>query len=310
MNSKNHKDEQYKAFVNNNDNLRQEEGQRATFLSGLFSRSLWLPKLKGASLVSSQSSLSSPEPEVIKEIQTAQSPSQEPTKPSPVSTPAPANAASAPGQQPEKAVESNKGLGGIAQYIPGSIEAQKEASATEYKIDANFEDYLKSINLSWSVSQITGIDSFKENVDVLFFGLDEISLTDLPDTTPISLIESEQDLLGKMIKAMNLKEGSFVRIPLIKSKNELEFLLGALNYFKPRVIVPLGATSTNIVLERKVKLSNVHGQLEKKAFKLNGDDHVVDVSPLFHPQLLEINQSMKRTAWIDMQKLMEFIGNN
>ena len=136
----------------------------------------------------------------------------------------------------------------------------------------------------------------------------EIEQDLMPDLVPFSLIESEQDLLGKMLTAMNMKQGNFVRFPRFKVSNPLEVLALGVSYFKPKIIVTLGAAATNEVLEKKVKLTSVHGNFYKKQFVVNDEKLTIDVCPLFHPQLLEINQSMKRTAWLDMKKMIEKLG--
>jgi DNA polymerase len=291
------------SFINNNKDLSSATS-KPTYLAKLFSKSPWLLKLKGQSLDSDfksstpkvETSSSVVEPMAIKEEIAA-------PKPKPVEqviapkTEVPSTAMADP-------------VSKLSQYASKEKIVPENLTVKEYSIENNFNTYLTSICSTWSTDSIVGINAFDKELDVLFVGLDEFSLEDLPEATPLSLIESEQDLLGKMIKAMNLREGRFLRLPLLKGEKDLEFILAAVKFFNPKVVVPLGANSTNIILEKRVKLSNVHGQFEKKAFKLNGEDLILNISPLFHPQLLEINQSMKRTAWIDMQKVMKIVGNN
>jgi DNA polymerase len=285
------------SFLNNNSDLEIGTKSKKTYVAELFSKSQWLMRLKGEALTSDTQAPKAVQMQAPKEVSKPVEPvikASEPVSPTP----------SAP-----KKVESATPKAKLSDYVHKKEEKEQAAVAAEFKFEKDFSEYLKAFDLNWTIDQIPGINSFSSSVDVLFFGLDELSTSELPETTPISLIESEQDLLGKMIKAMNLKEGQFVRFPLLKGDKQLESLLAAVEFFKPKVVVPLGANSTNIVLEKRVKLSNVHGQFEKKAFRVNGDDLLMEVSPLFHPQLLEINQSMKRTAWIDMQKVMKFVGN-
>ena len=73
---------------------------------------------------------------------------------------------------------------------------------------------------------------------------------------------------------------------------------------RPKVVVSLGATVTNILLGKREKLSTIHGQFfEKRQGECN-----FSLMPIFHPDFLIINPNMKRTAWIDLQKVMERIG--
>lgn len=127
-----------------------------------------------------------------------------------------------------------------------------------------------------------------------------------------------EDLLGRMIGAMKLKTGEFYRYPLNEelenvsdlaanldnpdaaTKSLLDFIVEK----RPKVVVSLGATITNILLGRREKLSGIHGQFIEKEI---GDCHF-SLMPVFHPDFLLINPNMKRTAWIDLQKVMERVG--
>lgn len=126
------------------------------------------------------------------------------------------------------------------------------------------------------------------------------------------------DLLGKMITAMKLSGSEFFRFQMneeLENINDLaknletpdtatQKLLEIINQKKPKVVVSLGATITNILLGKREKLSTIHGQFfEKKAGECS-----YSLMPLFHPDFLNINPNMKRTAWIDLQKVMERIG--
>ncbi len=127
-----------------------------------------------------------------------------------------------------------------------------------------------------------------------------------------------EDLLGKMISAMKLKDNEFFRYPLESDLEDVEDLAGNLENpspetakllaviaeKRPKVVVSLGATITNILLGKREKLSGIHGQFfEKKTGDCN-----YSLMPIFHPDFLIINPNMKRTAWIDLQKVMERVG--
>lgn len=132
----------------------------------------------------------------------------------------------------------------------------------------------------------------------------------------------KEDLLGKMISAMKLKKEEFTRFPLNEAlddildldknlsnptKETIE-LLNSIIEKKPEIVVSLGATVTNILLGRREKLSGIHGQFVEKTISLDSKAHTFTIMPLFHPDFLVINPNMKRTAWIDLQKVMERIG--
>lgn len=133
---------------------------------------------------------------------------------------------------------------------------------------------------------------------------------------------SGEDLLGKMIQAMKLKSNEFHRFSfnekledvndlaknLIDPTPETADLLDAIKKYKPQIVVSLGATVTNILLGRREKLSGIHGQFFEKSIKVDNDSYTYELTPIFHPDFLNINPNMKRTAWIDLQMVMERVG--
>lgn len=131
-----------------------------------------------------------------------------------------------------------------------------------------------------------------------------------------------EDLLGKMIQAMKLKPGEYNRVlfqEALENVNDLEKnlmspspetreLLDQIKKFKPHIVVSLGATVTNILLGKREKLSTIHGQFIEKSLNSEKGDFSYQIMPIFHPDFLLINPNMKRTAWIDLQKVMERVG--
>lgn len=127
-----------------------------------------------------------------------------------------------------------------------------------------------------------------------------------------------EDLLGKMIAAMKLKAGEFNRVSfdekledindlaqnLVNPTVETINLIEKINQYKPEIVVSLGATVTNLLLGKREKLSGIHGQF----FEKTAGSYNYQLMPLFHPDFLMINPNMKRTAWIDLQKVMERVG--
>lgn len=127
-----------------------------------------------------------------------------------------------------------------------------------------------------------------------------------------------EDLLGKMIQAMKLRPGEFNRVSfnekledienlsenLISPTKETKELFEQIEKYRPAYVVSLGATVTNILLGKREKLSGIHGQFFDKV----AGSHHYHLMPLFHPEFLIINPNMKRTAWIDLQKVMERVG--
>jgi hypothetical protein len=136
------------------------------------------------------------------------------------------------------------------------------------------------------------------------------------------LASKGDDLLGKMIAAMKLTKGEFNRVLFDESLEDVfdlsQNLLGPtpatthlfeeIKKYRPAIVVSLGATVTNILLGKREKLSGIHGQFFEKTLTTNDGSHQYSIMPIFHPDFLLINPNMKRTAWIDLQKVMERIG--
>lgn len=124
------------------------------------------------------------------------------------------------------------------------------------------------------------------------------------------------ELFAKMVMAMGLKDSEF-DIKAIKHQalegpvRDISMDLEKFAYKqRPTMIITLGATATNMIMGFEERLASVHGKFFTKVFGVNGENFSVQVMPLFHPQLLQINPGMKRTAWADMQKSMEFLKLN
>lgn len=122
------------------------------------------------------------------------------------------------------------------------------------------------------------------------------------------------DLLSKMIGAMKLEEGSWQRLFLEKNleedklKHQEDSLFMHLLQSEVSVVVSLGAFATNLLMGKRERLSKVHGQQQKLNLNTGDTTKELSVFPVFHPDLLQINPNMKRSAWIDLQKVMEFLN--
>ncbi len=128
---------------------------------------------------------------------------------------------------------------------------------------------------------------------------------------------NQEDLLAKMMSAMKLNSENLIRM---KINSELESistkghethpqfinLMNELKELKPDVVVTLGAAATHLLLNKKEKLSSIHGQI----FPYQWNDFKTFFCPVFHPDFLLINPNMKRTAWMDLLKVLEFLGKN
>lgn len=120
-----------------------------------------------------------------------------------------------------------------------------------------------------------------------------------------------QDILSKMIVAMKLEKSDYMRIFINKeSDNAFEVWQQIINKFMNRTqltVVSMGAFTTNTLIGKKERLSKIHGKQIVYSYKR--DDNILELSlfPVFHPDILKINPNMKRSAWIDLQKVMKHL---
>lgn len=126
----------------------------------------------------------------------------------------------------------------------------------------------------------------------------------------ISFPVSTASLFSRMMRAMNLSHDEYLLYPIesITQDGQVMSLDDDIKhismFYKPDVIVPLGAKSTQHFLERSDRLTVIHGKFFSKELS---SDYKAQVMPLFHPRIIETNLNMKKTAWQDMQKIMNFL---
>lgn len=113
------------------------------------------------------------------------------------------------------------------------------------------------------------------------------------------------ELFERMITAMKLTPDQVILYPVEWGEKDLSSeAMRVAAYFKPQVVVTLGAKASNQILKGNDRLSLIHGQFFVRNIKNAGEFQVV---PLFHPSIIESNQNMKKTAWSDMQKIMKHL---
>lgn len=128
--------------------------------------------------------------------------------------------------------------------------------------------------------------------------------------------DASRDLLNKMIHAMRLSSKEFKLLEIDANLSEsgtedkrqrLEEIRAQILIEKPLVVVTLGAFASNLLLEGQERLSKIHGNFFPRSISDNFHTQIV---PLFHPNFLLINPGMKKSAWMDMQKIMDFVGKS
>ncbi len=198
----------------------------------------------------------------------------------------------------------------------------KTSGKSEKKVSFPGGEVVKNENLNFSEGALIEMDTIAEKsgdrpiiYDYEAFDSEDLSVLfvgerpkDFDDEHP------KADLLSKMIRAMQLGDLEYSRIFLssetAEAQGEWYKILELLDGRMQICIVPLGAKACNTILGTKERLSKIHGQQFK--FKVKGHKTNIDISvfPVFHPDFLQINPNMKRSAWIDLQKVMSHLGIN
>ncbi len=129
------------------------------------------------------------------------------------------------------------------------------------------------------------------------------------NTLSCFLNEEVNSLFEKMIGAMGLTVDDFL-MSKCSTDSDLELVNQEVLFFRPQFVITLGASSSNTLLGIKERLSNIHGQFFERVFNKNDiNEFSFTICPLFNPEFLLINPNMKRTAWVDMQKVMKELGH-
>ncbi len=113
------------------------------------------------------------------------------------------------------------------------------------------------------------------------------------------------EFFERMIRAMKLQNDQILVYPVESANGFLDHdILKIVEFFQVNIVVTLGAKAANKILNTNDRLTVIHGQFFNKKTLSNFDFQVV---PLFHPSIIETNQNMKKTAWVDMQKIMKLL---
>ncbi len=81
-----------------------------------------------------------------------------------------------------------------------------------------------------------------------------------------------------------------------------EFLIREICVVRPKVIVLLGNTACQNLLDKKVSVTKIRGEFQ--------DFYGIKVMPTFHPAYLLRDPSKKRQVWEDMKKVMDYLNNS
>ena len=121
--------------------------------------------------------------------------------------------------------------------------------------------------------------------------------------------ESVAGLFFKMVAAMQLSPEDFV---LSGIQRELEdgtkvdntkCVEQEIECLQPRLVICLGVSASNALLEKTQRLKDIHGQV----FHITRSSTKTQLMPLFSPNLLSTATHMKKVTWEDMQKAMKLL---
>lgn len=145
------------------------------------------------------------------------------------------------------------------------------------------------------------------NADLMFVG--EAPGAD-EDAQGLPFVGRAGQLLNKIIEAIDLKrEDVFIgnvnrcrppgnRTPTLEEARICkQFLLREIQVVRPKIIVVLGNTATQNLLDTKTGITKIRGEFQ--------DYYGVKVMPTFHPAYLLRDPSKKREVWQDMKKVRD-----
>lgn len=210
----------------------------------------------------------------------------------------------APEQGPSEKKELLQSLG---RFVEESSGEDQKVTFTGGEVRAKAGETAVTLEESQLVSSVGPrfVDNFSSETQVLFVGE---CPKDYKSEAP------NDNLLSKMIGAMKLPTDSYCRTFITKDSDlAQQEWYGLLKKVPAQTthltVVSLGALATNTILHKKERLSRIHGKEFFVELKRKGAPLSVSVFPVFHPDILQINPNMKRSAWLDLQKVMEGLSN-
>ena len=135
------------------------------------------------------------------------------------------------------------------------------------------------------------------------------------DAEGIPFVGRAGELLNKIIASIGLKREDVIvgnvnrcrppgnRTPTLPEAHTCRpFLKREIAVVRPKVIVVLGNTATQNLLDTKVGITKLRGEFQ--------DYFGINVMPTFHPAYLLRDPTKKREVWEDMKKVRDFLNSN
>jgi hypothetical protein len=211
----------------------------------------------------------------------------------------------------EKTQEQNSS---VIKIPGGEVHLKTEESWSGVNSFSSFESLKSELKLDEKFCEIVLSKKEQNKVKVLFVGekfrpIEEVTsemrggfIDELLTGFPLKTAE----FFERMILAMKLDSSEVIIFP-VEGQDDRDFsghIMALAAFYQPEVIITLGAKATSKILKSNDRLSLVHGQFFTRKI---GDETSIQVVPLFHPSIIETNQNMKKTAWVDMQKIMKHL---
>jgi uracil-DNA glycosylase len=134
------------------------------------------------------------------------------------------------------------------------------------------------------------------------------------DAEGVPFVGRAGQLLNKIIEAIGLKREDVLigninrcrppsnRTPTLPEAHTCRpFLIREIAVVRPKVIVVMGNTACQNLLDTKVGISKIRGEFQ--------DYYGVKVMPTFHPAYLLRDPSKKRETWEDMKKVRDYLNS-
>ncbi|MDQ3043396.1 MAG: uracil-DNA glycosylase, partial [Acidobacteriota bacterium] len=135
------------------------------------------------------------------------------------------------------------------------------------------------------------------------------------DAEGVPFVGRAGELLNKIIASIGLKREDVLvgnvnrcrppgnRTPTLPEAHTCRpFLKREIAVVRPKVIVVLGNTATQNLLDTKVGITKLRGEFQ--------DYFGISVMPTFHPAYLLRDPSKKREVWEDMKKVRDFLNKS
>ena len=129
-------------------------------------------------------------------------------------------------------------------------------------------------------------------------------------------------LLDRMIEAMGLRRDDVYLSTLVKCRPSesqipkpdqiiqcIPFLLRQIESIQPEIIVTLGKTASQTLLQTEVEITQLRGQFHRfPTLSSATRTQSIQVMPTFHPGYLLRNPAAKKEVWLDLQQVAHALG--